>query len=340
MKPLRRAGITAVGHFVPPEVYPNSYFESLLDTNDEWIRSRTGIIERRFASTGGTSDLMVPAAQQCLNERGITADEIDCILCATITPDHVFPATACIVQRKLGASKAWGYDISAACSGFLYALETARKMVEAGGAEKVLVCSGDKMSAILDPQDRATYILFGDGAGACLVEAIDDEEVGILDGVYWVDGRGKESLVMPSGGSVSPTTVETAARREHFVRQDGQSVFKAAVVGMADVTEDIMRRNNLTGDMVQWLAPHQANLRIISATANRMGLSMDKVMINIQKFGNTTAGTIPLLLSEWHHDGKLNYGDRIILSSFGAGFTAGSIYLRWNLHPPDRKSVV
>lgn len=330
-KTSRKASITAVGHFVPADVYPNAYFEDKLETTDDWIRSRTGISERRFDFNAPVSDLLVAAAEQCIAQRGIDRQAIDFIICATITPDHMFPSTACIVQRKLGINNAWGFDLSAACSGFLFALETARRMVESGGAKCVLICSGDRMSSILNFEDRTTAVLFGDGAGAVLVEASDDPEIGIEDSILHIDGTGGEFLYMPAGGSRKPTTIETVQNREHYVVQDGRSVFKAAVVGMADVSAEIMQRNNLTADDVQWLVPHQANLRIIDATAERMGLDKNKIMVNIHRYGNTTAGTIPLCLSEWQQHGKIAYGDRLILSSFGAGYTWGSVYLRWGI---------
>lgn len=328
---MKKAVITAIGHFVPPDVFPNSYFEQFLDTTDEWIKSRTGISERHFATSGATSDLMLPAAEEAIAMRGISKDDIDLILCATVTPDHLFPSTACVVQNKLGLKNAWGFDVSAACSAFLFALETARRMVESGAAKCVLVCSGDKMSSILDLHDRSTAILFGDGAGAVIVEASDDNEIGILDSILHIDGDGGKSLKMIAGGSFKPASHETVDAREHFVFQDGKTVFKSAVIGMANVSFEIMERNGLTSDDIAWLVPHQANLRIIDATAARMGLDKSKVMINIDHFGNTTAGTIPLCLYEWYKNGKIQYGDRLILATFGAGYTWGSMYLRWGI---------
>jgi 3-oxoacyl-[acyl-carrier-protein] synthase-3 len=326
-----RATITAIAHHVPEDVFDNHWFEERLDTTDEWIRTRTGIRERRFLKEGGVSDLMVPAAEKVLAQRGITAAEIDCIIVASVTPDRIFPSTACIVQRKIGATNAWGYDLAAACSGFLYSLITAAKMVESGAVRNVLVCSGDKMSAILDFQDRSTAVLFGDGAGAVLVEPSDDDSFGILDFILRMDGNGEQYLHQKAGGSLRPPTAETVANREHYVHQDGQPVFKAAVVGMADVSYDILERNHLTGDDVTWLVPHQANLRIIDATARRMGLAPEKVMVNIDRYGNTTAGTIPICLSELHEQGKVRRGDLLVLSSFGAGYTWGSVLLRWSM---------
>jgi len=324
-----RAAITSLAHFVPPDVYTNKFFEERLETNDEWIRSRTGIIERRFAKSGATSDLIVPAALQCLEERGISAEEIDCILVCTITPDHMFPSTAAVVQEKIGAKNAWGYDISAACSGFLYGLTTGAKLVEGGVSRKVLVCGADKMSSILNFDDRNTSVLFGDGAGVVLLEASDDEDYGVMDQILHMDGSGGKFLYQTAGGSFKPASAETVAAREHYVYQDGKSVFKSAVVGMADVAVEIMKKNNLKPEDIAWLVPHQANLRIISATAERMGIGMEKVMINIDRYGNTTAGTIPICLSEWYHEGRLRHGDNLVIASFGAGFTWGSIYVRW-----------
>jgi 3-oxoacyl-[acyl-carrier-protein] synthase III len=331
---MKKAVITAVGHYVPDNVIPNSYFESRIDTTDEWIFTRTGIQERRFAPDGmATSDMSVRAVQDCLKMRGIDKDEIDFIVVATVTPDHVFPATACLIQDKLGMKhpRIWGYDISAACSGFLFALETARRLVESGGSQKALVVGADKMTAIIDPQDRATCIIFGDGAGAVLVEASDDESVGIMDTSLHVDGSGFQHLHMKAGGSAMPATHETVDQRLHYAYQEGQHVFKSAVKSMADATSDVMQRNHLAGNDVAWLVPHQANLRIIEATANRMELDKERVMINIQRYGNTTAGTIPICLSEWQKAGKIQYGDNMILAAFGGGFTYGATYLKWGI---------
>lgn len=326
---LQRAAITAVGHYVPEDVYTNAWFEEKIETSDEWIRSRTGIVERRFARPDmATSDMIVRASQKMFHDYQIDTATIDCVVVATVTPDYVFPSTAAIVQHKLGL-KAWGFDLSAACSGFVYALETARRMVESGGAKRVLVCGADKMSAIVNFEDRATCVLFGDGAGVVLVEAIADTSVGIYDAVLGMDGSGCESLRMDAGGSVHPATHETVEKKMHYAYQDGKTVFKSAVVQMADAAYQVMQRNNLTGQDVRWLVPHQANLRIIDATADRMGLSPDKVMINIEKYGNTTAATIPLCLSEWQASGQLEYGDTIVLACFGGGFTWGSMVMKW-----------
>lgn len=326
------ATITSIAHYIPPDVYPNSFFENYLDTSNEWIMARTGIAERRFTKSGATSDLIVPAAIQCMEKRGIGPNDIDCIIVGTVTPDHFFPSTACLVQDKIGAKKCWGFDISAACSGFLFSLITASKLVESGQCRRILLCGADKMSSIVDFNDRAQAILFGDGAGVALIEMSDDPEMGVLDNILFIDGVGAPALNMVAGGSFKPATEKTVANKEHYIYQDGQTVFKAAVKGMADVSAEIIKKNGLTANDVAWLVPHQANLRIISATADRMGLSMDKVMVNIEKYGNTTAATIPICLSEWLENGKLKNGDNIILSSFGAGYTWGAVYLKWNMN--------
>ena len=326
-----RAGITSTGLFVPADIVTNEHFTAQLDTSDEWIRSRTGIVERRFARDGATSDLAVAAARKCLDVRGIPPAQVDGILVATMTPDRPLPSTAAIVQRKLGAVHAWGFDVAAACSGFVYALITATKLVETGALRCVLVCGADRMSTVINPRDRATAVLFGDGAGAVLVEPIEDDAVGILDHVCFMDGGGEEALYIPSGGSLTPASARTVAGDEHFVVQDGPAVFKAAVTGMAEVTETILKRNALTGDDLEWLVPHQANRRIIEAVAKRLSLDLDRVVINLDRYGNTVAGTIPIGLSELHESGRLAHGDRVVLSSFGAGFTSGAVYLRWAL---------
>lgn len=325
------ATITSIAHYVPPEVFTNEYFEKYLDTSHEWIMERTGIAERRFAKTGACSDLIVPAAEQCIAERGISKEEIDCVIVTTVTPDHLFPSTAAMVQKKLGLKNVWGFDLSAACSGFLFGLATAASIVESGLYKRVLLCGADKMSSIVNFEDRAQAILFGDGAGVCIVEKSDDPEIGIKDMILQIDGEGGQYLHQVAGGSFKPASHETVDAKEHYIFQDGQPVFKAAVKGMADVSVEIMKRNNLTSDDIAWLVPHQANLRIIAATANRMGLDKEKVMINIHKYGNTTSGTIPICLSEWYRDGRLKKGDKIVLASFGAGFTWGAIYVRWGI---------
>jgi 3-oxoacyl-[acyl-carrier-protein] synthase-3 len=326
---MMRAAITATGHYVPDDVYSNAYFEQQLNTTDAWIRSRTGIAERRFASGGGTSDLIVPAACRCLAARGISTAAVDCIIVATMTPDRLCPSTAANVQRKLGATHAWGFDLAGACSGFVYALIVATKLVESGITRRLLLCGADRMSSVVDPEDRATAVLFGDGAGTVLIEAVEDESVGILDHVFHMDGEGESSLYIPAGGSVEPASAESVDKRRHYVVQDGPAVFKAAVVGMADVTAEVLKRNEVAVGDLAWLVPHQANRRIIEAVAKRLGLGLDRVIINLDRYGNTVGGTIPIALSEWNEHGRFTHGDRLVLSAFGAGFTAGSVYLRW-----------
>ena len=325
--------ISSIAHFVPQDIFPNSYFEDKVETSDEWIQSRTGIKERRFLMDGELSDMLLPAVQQCLSERGIGPEEIDCVIVATITPDNRFPSASATLQHKAGMINAWGYDLSAACSGFLYALMSGVGLIDSGTCKKVLVCGGDKMSSILNFNDRTTCILFGDGGGVALLERTEDQAIGIQDSILRMDGKGGQYLYMSDHGDGAKAPFEKYPEevKEHYVIQDGQSVFKSAVVGMADVSAEIMERNNLTSDDIAWLVPHQANLRIIDATARRMGLDPSKVIINIDKFGNTTAGTIPICLSELHHEGKLKYGDKVILASFGAGFTWGSILLTWGI---------
>jgi 3-oxoacyl-[acyl-carrier-protein] synthase III len=322
------AAITAVGGYVPDHILTNFDLEQMVDTNDEWIRSRTGIEERRIlkGEGKGTSDLGAPAVLQILEKRGISAEEIDCIICATVTPDMVFPATANIIADKVGAVNAFSFDIGAACSGFLYALTQGAAFIESGRYKKVIVVGADKMSAIIDYTDRATCIIFGDGGGAVLLEP-DYDGYGVLDSILRSDGQGRHYLHMKAGGSAKPASIETVMAKEHFVYQEGQAVFKFAVKGMADVSAELLERNNMTGDDVAWLVPHQANLRIIDATANRMGLPKEKVMINIQKYGNTTAGTLPLCLMDW--ESQLKKGDNIVLAAFGGGFTWGATLVRW-----------
>ena len=322
------AAITAVGGYVPETKLTNFDLEKMVDTNDEWIRSRTGISERRILKEPGkgSSDLAVPAIKEILRKKNLDPKEIDCIICATVTPDMVFPATANIIADKIGATNAWGYDLSAACSGFLFALSTGAMYIESGRYKKVIVIGVDKMSAIVDYTDRATCIIFGDGAGAVLLEASQDG-LGIQDSILKSDGSGRNFLHMKAGGSVKPATAETVAAREHFAFQEGQTVFKFAVKSMADVSAELLERNNLTGNDIAWLVPHQANLRIIDATANRMGLDKEKVMINIQKYGNTTAATLPLCLWDW--ETQLKKSDKIVLAAFGGGFTWGATLLTW-----------
>jgi 3-oxoacyl-[acyl-carrier-protein] synthase III len=322
------AAITAIGGYVPEDKLTNFDLEKMVDTNDEWIRTRTGITERRILKGEGkaTSDMAVFAVEELCKKRGIDAAEIDCMIVATVTPDMVFPATANIVCDKVGAINAWGFDMGAACSGFLYAVTTGASFIESGRYKKVVVVGADKMSAIVDYADRNTCILFGDGAGAILLEP-NTAGFGILDSILKSDGSGRSYLHMKAGGSLKPATIETVTAKEHFAYQEGQAVFKFAVKGMADVTAELLQRNNLTGDDIAWLAPHQANMRIIDATANRIGLAKEKVMVNIQRYGNTTAATIPLCLWDW--ETKLNKGDNIVMAAFGGGFTWGATLVKW-----------
>jgi 3-oxoacyl-[acyl-carrier-protein] synthase-3 len=322
------AAITAVSGWVPEDKLTNFDLEKMVDTNDEWIRTRTGITERRILKTPGlaTSDMAAPAVLELCKKRGIDPTEIDCLIVATVTPDMVFPATANIVCDKIGAVNAWGFDLSAACSGFLYALTTGTSFIESGRYKKVVVVGADKMSAIVDYTDRNTCVLFGDGAAAVLLEP-NDEGLGIMDSILRSDGSGRNFLHMKAGGSLKPASMETIANKEHFAFQEGQTVFKFAVKRMADVSAELLERNNLTGEDIAWLVPHQANLRIIDATANRMGLDKEKVMINISKYGNTTAATIPLCLWEW--ESQLKKGDNIVLAAFGGGFTWGATLVKW-----------
>lgn len=323
-----RAAITSVGGYVPEYRLTNKILETMVDTNDEWIRSRTGIEERRILKGEGlgSSDMAVEAVKELLKKRGIGPEEIDCLICATVTPDMVFPATANITCDKAGINNAFSFDIGAACSGFLYALTTGSTLIESGRFKKVIVVGVDKMSSIIDYSDRATCIIFGDGAGAVLLEATEDD-CGVRDSILKSDGSGRQYLHMKAGGSVKPSTVDTVLAKEHYVYQEGQAVFKFAVKGMADVSAELLERNNLTGEDIAWLVPHQANLRIIDATANRMGLPKEKVMINIERYGNTTAGTIPLCLWEWEN--QLKKGDNLVLAAFGGGFTWGATWVKW-----------
>jgi 3-oxoacyl-[acyl-carrier-protein] synthase-3 len=327
---IKRAKISAVGHYLPEYRLTNFELEKMVDTNDEWIRTRTGISERRILKDPdkATAFMGAEAAKEALEEAGVDPLEIDLVVLATVTPDYMFPATACLVQEMIGAKNAFSFDLSAACSGFLYALSTGASFIEAGNAKKVLVIGADKMSSILDYTDRNTCILFGDGAGAVLLEESDDE-TGIINSIHHSEGDVNCSLYQHAGGSLNPATVESVNARQHYITQDGRAVFKKATMGMADVSLEIMKKNNLTADDVDWLVPHQANLRIIEATANRMGVTSDKVMININKYGNTTAGTIPLCLYDWKN--KLNKGDNLVLAAFGGGFTWGATYVKWSL---------
>lgn len=322
------AAITGVNGYVPEYVLTNKELEKIVDTNDEWITSRTGIKERRIlkGENKGTSILGANAILGLLEKTNTSPEEIDLIICATTTPDMLVASTACIIADKVGAKNAFAYDLMAACSGFLYALTTASKFIESGSHKKIIVVGADKMSSIIDYTDRATCIIFGDGAGAVLLEP-NTEGYGVQDSILKSDGSGKEFLHMKAGGSIKPASIETVKAREHYVYQDGQPVFKAAVKSMADVSEKIMLNNKLESTDIAWLVPHQANKRIIDATARRMGVGDEKVMLNIQKYGNTTSGTIPLCL--WDYEDKLKNGDNLILAAFGGGFTWGAIWLKW-----------
>ena len=323
-----RASITGVGGYVPEYVLNNEELSKMVDTSDEWIMTRVGIKERRILKAHGlgSSELGSKAILQLLEKTGTNPEEIDLLVCATVTPDHPFPATSAIICDKVGMKNAFAFDLNAACSGFLFALNTASKFIETGSCKKVIVVGADKMSSIVDYSDRTTCALFGDGAGAVLLEPTTDS-VGIIDSILRTDGAGRSSLYTKAGGSVCPPTHETVDNKEHFIFQEGQAVFKAAVSRMADVSAEMMERHNLSADDLAWLVPHQANLRIIDATAKRMGLDPSKVMINIQHYGNTTAATLPLCLWEW--EPRLKKGDNIILATFGAGFTWGSMLLKW-----------
>jgi 3-oxoacyl-[acyl-carrier-protein] synthase III len=323
-----RAAITGIYGWVPDYVLTNKELEKMVDTNDEWIMTRTGIRERRIMREPGkgTSDIGAPAVKGLLEKTGTKPEEVDLLICATVTPDYAFPATANIISEKVGLKNAWSFDINAACSGFLFALQTASQFILAGTYKKVIVVGAEKMSMMVDYTDRTTCVLFGDGAGAVLLEPTT-EEVGIMDAIMKTDGSGRQYLYQKGGGAIKPASQETIDQREHFIYQEGQSVFKFAVVGMADVSAEIMERNNLKSEDISYLVPHQANLRIIDATARRMGVGKEKVMINIDKYGNTTSATIPLCLWEWEN--KLKKGDNLILAAFGGGFTWGSIWLKW-----------
>lgn len=323
-----RAAITAVNAYVPEYVLTNAELETMVDTTDEWIKSRTGISERRIlkGDDKGSSDMAYKAVQRLCDKRGIKPEEIELLICATATPDMLFPATANIICDKVGAKNAFGFDLNAACSGFIYSIITASKYIESGGYKKVVVVGADKMSSIVDYTNRTTCILFGDASGAVLLEPSADGN-GIIDSILRSDGSGRHFLHQWAGGSARPSTHKTVDAKEHFIFQEGKAVFKFAVTSMADVSAEIMEKNNLTGDDIAWLVPHQANGRIIDATAKRMGLGKEKVMININKYGNTTNATIPLCLWEW--EDKMKKGDNIIIAAFGGGFTWGSIYLKW-----------
>ncbi|TRZ64513.1 ketoacyl-ACP synthase III [bacterium] len=324
------AYISAVGHYMPEKVVTNEYFSKYLDTSHQWIMERTGIAERRFLGDDQpTSYAGVKAIEELLKNRGIGPDEIDLLIVATVTPDMIYPSTACVIQDILGMKNCWGFDMLAACSGFIFALTTGAQFIESGMHKKVIVLGAEKMSAIVDMQDRNTCVLFGDGAAAVLLEPTEDKSYGILDSLMHIDGAGGKYLYQAAGGSKYPTSHETVDKKMHLVHQEGRAVFMAAVKGMADISFEIMEKNNLSPDDVAYLIPHQANLRIIAACAERMGIGMEKVMLNIEKYGNTTAATIPSCISEYWQNGKIKKDDYLILTSFGAGFTWGSILVRW-----------
>jgi len=327
-----RAKISSVGSYVPPRLLTNADLEKMVATNDQWITERTGIRERHLVDKGvATSDLAVEAAKVCLSRRGIDASEIEAIIVATVTPDMAFPATACLVQTKLGAPHAWGFDLSAACSGFPYALQMGAKLVESGAHKKVLVIGSDVMSSIIDYTDRATCIIFGDGAGAVLLEPCDEAagEIGLIDFSHEVDGSGAVSLNMPAGGSLLPASHATVDAKQHYVHQDGQAVYKFAVRKMAEISEALLARNDVAGADLGCFIPHQANKRIILSTAERLGMPEERVIINIDRYGNTTAGTIPIAMNTALEEGRLKKGDLVLLASVGAGFTAAATLLRW-----------
>ena len=320
------AAITGVQGYLPDNIVTNDDLSKFVDTSDEWITSRTGIKERRIQKEGASSDMCAEAIKGLLEKTNTNPDDIELVIVATVTPDYPFPSTSNVACDKVGLKNAWGYDLIAACSGFIYGLSTGAQFIETGRYKKVIVVGVDKMTSIIDYQDRTTCVIFGDGCGAVLLEP-NDEGLGVQDFILKADGSGRQYLLQPAGGSLNPASAETVERRDHYVKQEGKQVFKFAVTNMADVSAEIMEKNNLTSEDVDWLVPHQANLRIIDATANRMGLPKEKVMINIQKYGNTTAGTLPLCL--WDYEKQLKKGDNIILSAFGGGFTWGAVYLKW-----------
>jgi 3-oxoacyl-[acyl-carrier-protein] synthase-3 len=326
-----RAKITALGTYVPPRVLSNQDLEKMVETSDEWIMQRVGIRERHIVDPGvATSDLAAEAARCALRKRGVPPEEVDVIVVGTVTPDMFFPSSACLVQHKIGAKTAWGFDLSAACSAFVYALQTGAQFISTGAHKKILVIGADVMTSIIDYSDRATCVIFGDGAGAVLLEpAADGEEAGIIDFLHYVDGSGGCALYMPGGGSLHPSTHETVDKKMHYVHQDGQAVFKYAIRNMADVCERLLKRNNLSARDIDCFIPHQANKRIMTATADRLGLRPEAPIVNIDRFGNTTAATIPLAMQTAIDEGKLKKGSLVMLASVGAGFTTGATLLRW-----------
>lgn len=325
-----RVKISALGTYVPPRLLTNADLEKMVETSDQWIMDRTGIRERHIVDKGvATSDLAAQAAMKVLKQRGLQPTDVDTIIVATVTPDMLFPSTACLVQHKIGANGAWGFDLSAACSAFVYALQTGAQFIATGAHKRVLVIGADVMSSIIDYTDRATCVIFGDGAGAVLLEPAEDDSVGLIDFIHEIDGSGGCSLYMPGGGSLHPSTHETVDQKMHYVHQDGQAVFKYAVKKQLEIAEALLKRNGLKGSDIAAFIPHQANKRIITATAERLGLRPESVIINIDRFGNTTAATIPLAMQTARDEGKLRKGDLVMLASVGAGFTVGATLLRW-----------
>jgi 3-oxoacyl-[acyl-carrier-protein] synthase III len=328
-KPIR-AKISALGTYVPPRLLTNADLEKMVDTTDQWIMDRTGIRERHLVDKGvATSDLGVEAARKALAERGIASTDLEAIIVGTVTPDMLFPSTACLVQNKLGAKGVWGFDLSGACSAFVYSLQAGAQFIASGAHRRVLVIGADVMSSIIDYTDRATCVIFGDGAGAVILEPAEDDSVGLIDFLHEIDGSGGCSLYMPGGGSLNPSTQETVSQKMHYVHQDGQAVFKFAVRKQAELCEKILQKNGLKGSDIDVFIPHQANRRIITATADRLGLRSESVIINIDRYGNTTAGTIPLAMDTARREGKLKKGSLVLLASVGAGFTVGTTLLRW-----------
>lgn len=328
----RRAKISALGTYVPPKVLTNQDLEKMVETTDQWIMERTGIRERHVLDKGkGVSDICVEAAKKCLAARGIAPTEVEVIVVGTVTPDMMFPSTACLVQDKLGAKGAWGFDVSGGCCGFVYALQAGVKLVESGAHKKVLVCGADANTRMTDYTDRTTCVLFGDGGGAVLIEPAEEGEIGMIDFVHEIDGSGGVSLNMPAGGSLNPSTHETVDKKMHYIHQDGQAVYKFAVRKMAESTTKLLERNGIKGSDLGCFIPHQANKRIITATADRLGMPEDRVIINIEKYGNTSAGTIPLAMETAVEEGKLKKGDLVLLAAVGAGFTVGAALLRWEI---------
>jgi 3-oxoacyl-[acyl-carrier-protein] synthase-3 len=328
----RRAKITALGTYAPPQVLTNQDLEKMVDTTDEWIMTRTGIRERHVLAKGqGVSDICVEAAKKCLAARGIAPTEVEAIIVGTVTPDMMFPSTACLVQNKIGAKGAWGFDVSAGCSGFVYALQAGAKFIESGAHSKVLVIGADANTRMTDYTDRATCVLFGDGGGAVLLEPAAEGEIGLIDFVHEVDGSGGASLNLPAGGSLNPPTHETIDKKMHYIYQDGQAVYKFAVRKMAEATQKVLERNGVSGADLGCFIPHQANKRIIESTADRLGMDPSRVIINIAKYGNTSGGTIPLAMETAIEEGKLKKGDLVLLAAVGAGFTVGAALLRWEI---------